>query len=113
MSNEPPNTKDEISTYRSGLPGPLGIVDEWIAKGEAVVLAIGILLMAINTCANVIARFIFGEGFFFSGEVNRILIIFITFAGIGYAARHGRHIRMSALFDALPPKFKKALMIVI
>jgi TRAP-type C4-dicarboxylate transport system permease small subunit len=37
----------------------------------------------------------------------------ITFAGISYAARHGRHIRMSALFDALPPRPRKALMVLI
>ncbi|WP_319783123.1 TRAP transporter small permease [Oceanisphaera sp. IT1-181] len=104
---------DDIPAYRSGLPGVLGIIDEWIARGEALMLAAGVLLMAINTCTNVIARFVFGEGFFFSGEINRILIIFITFAGIGYAARHGRHIRMSALYDALPAKFRKILMILI
>ena len=42
-----------------------------------------------------------------------ILIILITFAGISYAARHGRHIRMSAIFDALPPRPRKVLMIFI
>jgi len=95
------------------LPGFLGTIDEWIAKTEAVILAVGVILMAVNTCANVIGRFIFGEGLFFSGEINRILIIMITFAGIGYAARHGRHIRMSAIYDSLPPKGRKVLMIFI
>ncbi|MBR9872577.1 MAG: TRAP transporter small permease, partial [Gammaproteobacteria bacterium] len=71
------------------------------------------ILMAINTCINVIGRFVFGEGLFFSGEINRILIILITFAGIGYAARHGRHIRMSAVYDAFPASGRKVLMIVI
>ena len=42
-----------------------------------------------------------------------MIIVLITFAGIGYAARHGRHIRMSAIFDALPFKSRKVLMIVI
>ena len=76
-------------------------------------LALGVILMAINTCVNVIARFVFGQGLFFSGEINRILIILITFAGIGYAARHGRHIRMSAIYDLLPVGGRKVLMIVI
>jgi len=104
---------DDTGHYDSGLPGFLGTIDEWIAKTEAVMLAAGIILMALNTCANVIARFIFGEGMFFSGEINRILIILVTFAGIGYAARHGRHIRMSAIYDAFPPKGRKVLMIII
>ncbi len=50
---------------------------------------------------------------YFSEELNRILIILVTFAGISYAARQGRHIRMSAIYDELPPRLRKPLMIVI
>jgi len=105
--------EDSEKHYRSGLPGFLGTIDTFISKLEAVILAVGVLLMAANTIANVIGRFVFGSSIFFSGEINRILIIMITFAGIGYAARHGRHIRMSAIYDALPTGGRKALMIVI
>ena len=104
---------DSEKHYRSGLPGFLGTIDTFISKLEAVILAVGVLLMATNTIANVIGRFVFGQSIFFSGEINRILIIMITFAGIGYAARHGRHIRMSAIYDALPAGGRKALMIGI
>ncbi|NYS61156.1 TRAP transporter small permease [Vreelandella salicampi] len=99
--------------YRSGLPGFLGVIDTFLSKLEAVILALGVLLMALNTVTNVIARFVFGNSIMFSGELNRILIIMITFAGIGYAARHGRHIRMSAIYDALPAGGRKVLMIFI
>ncbi|WP_295807073.1 TRAP transporter small permease [uncultured Nitratireductor sp.] len=104
---EPP--KD---AYKSTLPGALGIFDTVISRIESIMLALGVMLMAINTIANVVSRAI-GSTIFFSEELNRILIILITFAGIGYAARHGRHIRMSALYDALPSKTRKVLMIVI
>jgi len=97
----------------SALPGILGTIDLAIARIEAVLLAVGVLLMALNTVANVIGRFVIGESLFFSEELNRILIILITFAGISYAARHGRHIRMSAIYDALPPAARKALMVAI
>lgn len=113
MSELPQEVEDDTGSYTSGLPGFLGTIDEWIAKTEAVILAAGVILMAINTCANVIGRFVFGESLFFSGEINRILIIMITFAGLGYAARHGRHIRMSAIYDTLPAKGRKVLMIFI
>ncbi|MBY5929050.1 TRAP transporter small permease [Halomonas sp. DP8Y7-3] len=99
--------------YHSGLPGFLGTIDNAISKLEAAILAVGVLLMAANTIINVIGRFVFGESIFFSGELNRILIIMITFAGIGYAARHGRHIRMSAIYDALPVGGRRVLMVVI
>lgn len=114
-SRTPAVDSDDIddSSYVSGLPGLLGVVDVSIARIEAILLAIGVLAMAINTMANVVGRFVFGQSLFFSEEVNRALIILITFAGISYAARHGRHIRMSALFDALPPPPRKILMVVI
>lgn len=113
MPDHSPEMEDDTAAYESGLPGWFGTLDEWIARGEAIMLAAGVLLMAINTCVSVVARFVFGEGLFFSGEINRILIIFITFAGLGYAARHGRHIRMSALYDIFPVKGRKVLMIII
>ncbi len=104
---------DSEKNYHSGLPGFLGVIDTAISRFEAVILAGGVLLMAVNTIANVIGRFVLGESIFFTGEINRILIIMITFAGIGYAARHGRHIRMSAIYDALPVGGRRALMIAI
>lgn len=104
---------DKLQQYTSTLPGILGTIDTFIGRFEAVILAIGVLLMATNTVVNVIGRFIFQYSLFFTEEVNRILIIMITFAGIGYAARYGRHIRMSAIYDALSVKLRKNLMIVI
>nr|WP_232829378.1 TRAP transporter small permease [Tropicimonas sp. IMCC34043] len=105
---EPP-----ADTYVSSLPGILGVIDSTIARVEAVLLASGVLLMAANTIANVVGRFVFQSSLFFTEEVNRILIILITFAGISYAARQGRHIRMSAIYDELTPHLRKALMILI
>ena len=103
---------DILTDDTSALPGVLGVLDLGIAKLEAFMLATGVLLMAANTVANVIGR-VFWESLYFSEELNRILIILITFAGISYAARHGRHIRMSAIYDTLPPKPRKALTILI
>ncbi|PWE33769.1 C4-dicarboxylate ABC transporter permease [Maritimibacter sp. 55A14] len=100
-------------THASTLPGVFGFVDSWISRIESVMLAVGVLLMAANTIANVIGRFIFQSSIFFTEELNRILIILITFAGISYAARHGRHIRMSAIFDTMPATMRKAMMIII
>ncbi|MDP5306111.1 TRAP transporter small permease [Paracoccus spongiarum] len=101
------------SAYVSGLPGVLGVIDVAVARIEAVLLAIGVLLMAANTMANVVGRYVLGQSIYFSEELNQALIILITFAGISYAARHGRHIRMSAFFDALPFRLRKPLMVLI
>lgn len=91
----------------------LAIVDNAIARFEAFVLSFGILLMAANSIANVLGRFLFGQSLYFSGELNQFLIVLVTFVGLGYAARKGRHIRMSALYDQLSDRGRKILMIVI
>ena len=112
----PPATGDDdrpASAYRSSLPGPLGWLDNGIARIEAILLAAGVLLMAANTVANVVGRFVFSSSIQSTEEVNRVLIIMITFAGISYAARHGRHIRMTAFFDLMPARARKLLMIFI
>lgn len=103
----------EEKEVKSTLPGPLGWIDTTIAHVEAWILALGVILMAGLTCTNVIGRFVFGQSIFFTEEVNRILIVLITFAGISYAARQGRHIRMSAIYDALPFMGRKILMTII
>ncbi|MBE3637307.1 TRAP transporter small permease [Mangrovicoccus algicola] len=110
-----PAIDDDIDDagYVSGLPGVLGVVDAAVARIEAVLLAVGVLLMALNTIANVVGRYLLSQSLFFSEELNQALIVLITFAGISYAARHGRHIRMSAFFDAAPPRLRKAMMVVI
>lgn len=109
----PPSRKKDLGDDVSSLPGVLGLIDVAIARIEALFLALGVLLMAFNTVANVVSRYIIGDSIYFSEELNQILIILITFAGISYAARHGRHIRMSAIYDQLPPPARKWLMVLI
>ena len=92
---------------------PLAMIDRAIAWFEGILLAAGVLLMAINTIGNVVGRFVFDQSLYFSEELNQFLIVLITFVGIGYAARQGRHIRMTAIYDALPDKGRKVLMTVI
>ncbi len=107
-----PGGASQGSGFR-GVLRPLALIDGALARFEAVVLAAGIILMAVNTMANVLGRFLLGESIFFANELNQFLIVLITFIGIGYAVRHGRHIRMSAIYDALPDGLRKVVMILI
>jgi TRAP-type C4-dicarboxylate transport system permease small subunit len=91
----------------------LATIDHGIARFEAFVLALGVLLMAVNSIANVLGRFVFAQSIYFSEELNQFLIVLVTFVGIGYAARKGRHIRMSAIYDQLGDRGRKVLMIII
>lgn len=91
----------------------LDAIDRCIAGFEAFLLTASILLIATNTIANVISRFFFDHSIIFAEELNSILILVTTFAGLGYAARLGRHIRMSAIYDAMAPPVRKCIMTLI
>ncbi len=91
----------------------LTAIDNGIARFEAFVLAAGVLLMALNSVSNVIGRFVFGHSIYFTEELNQFLIVLVTFVGLGYAARKGRHIRMSAIYDQFSDRGRKIMMIII
>ncbi|WP_298854225.1 TRAP transporter small permease [uncultured Ruegeria sp.] len=93
--------------------GFLGKIDAVIGRIEVWILGWGVILMAVNTIANVFGRYVFNQSIYFSEELNEFLIVIVTFMGLGYATRKGIHIRMSAIYDALPIKMRKGLMVVI
>jgi TRAP-type C4-dicarboxylate transport system permease small subunit len=69
-------------------------------------------MLGIMLIANVIARSFF-QSIYFAEEVSKLLIILITMAGVSYAARKARHIRMGAFFDLMPPRVEKIFVFVI
>lgn len=89
----------------------LDFIDMQISRIEGVMLAAGVIAMTINTIAAVISRFVFNSAITFTDELNVIFIVLVTYAGLSYAARNGRHIRMSAIYDAMPEKARKVLMV--
>ena len=103
----------ETKKSSRGMAGILDVIDGVIAKLEEFIMATGVILMAVNTIANVISRFIFNHSIIFAEELNSVFILLVTFAGVGYAARHGRHIRMSAIYDSLSDRKRKLMMILI
>lgn len=91
----------------------LELFDYGLSRFERIILSYGVLVMATNSVANVIGRFVFNQSLYFSQELNQFLMVLITFIGLGYATRQGRHIRMSAIYDQLPDLGKKIVMIII
>lgn len=81
-----------------------------LQRVEALLLAAAMLMIALVTVASVVARNLTGEGLTFAEELNQFLIVLICFVGLSHAAGRGRHIRMSALSDALPTRARRALL---
>jgi len=83
-----------------------------IEKVEEIILCLGIGILAVVLIVNAIARKS-GTSIFFIDELAMLLVIWITFIGLSYAARKGRHIRMAALFDLSSSKIQKSMMYII
>lgn len=91
----------------------IGKFDLIIERIEVAILSTSVLVMALNSAANVLGRYAFNNSLYFSEELNQFLMISITFVGLSYVTRKGRHIRMSAIYDMLEERTKKYLMLLI
>ena len=91
----------------------LDSIDQGLGWIERTTIASCVLLMAFLMSAHVVGNLLFNRGIPGTYEITEMLIVIITFVGVGYAARHARHIRMSAVYDLLNGRLRKALLIVI
>lgn len=95
-------------------PGRVLFRLDWlIGWFENIILSGAILLMAVLNIANVLGDNLLGQGLAFAGEINQALLVIITFVGVAKAARHGRNIRMSAIYDQLRGRWRKAANMLI
>ncbi|PKP61188.1 C4-dicarboxylate ABC transporter permease [Candidatus Atribacteria bacterium HGW-Atribacteria-1] len=83
-----------------------------LEKIEEVILCVGVSILAIILIVNVIARKA-GTSIYFIDEIAMFLVIWITFIGLSYASRKGRHIRMAAIFDLSSVRVQKMMIFVI
>ncbi|WP_198149881.1 TRAP transporter small permease [Castellaniella caeni] len=88
-------------------------LDQAINWIEAAIIGLSMMIMAANTVANVLGRYVFSHSLYFSEELNEILMVTVTFMGLGYITRNGRHIRMSALYDMVAERPRRWLMVFI
>ena len=98
---------------KSGALSLLSTIDNLLKYIEISLIAGSTAIMAIVLAGNFISRNLFGSSWLFAEEVGSFMLIIQCFSGMSYCIRIGRHIRMSALFDLLPQKCKRVIMIII
>lgn len=91
---------------------PSNRLRRYLAATQEILLAFAILLIATLTITNVICRFLLGFSLSFAGEVIEFCIIGVCFVGVAYAAARARHIRMTAIYDLLSPRFQKPVLML-
>lgn len=82
-----------------------------LGKIEKILISIGVAVLFVILIVNAIGRKA-GISFYFFDEISLFLIIWITFIGMSYCSRKGRHIRMGAIFDLSPFKVQKNMIFV-
>lgn len=99
--------------WKGVFKGPFEWIDTGLDWFERSALIACVVAMAVVTVANVLARNLMGFSLQFANDAAQILLVMVTFLGIGIGARHARHIRVSALHDLLPPLGQKILLIIV
>lgn len=73
-----------------------------IQKIEIIIPLSCMILMTIIAFVQVVARYVFGFSFSWAEEINRYLVIWVTFVGSAAAFRMGAHVSVSAMVNILP-----------
>jgi TRAP-type transport system small permease protein len=71
--------------------------------------AMGLLLgvMTLLAGAQIAGRFVFGYSIFWSDELARFLLVWVSFLGISVGVRRGAHPGVDTLVRALPPRWAR------
>ncbi|MGY4689093.1 TRAP transporter small permease [Salibacterium sp. K-3] len=91
----------------------LKTLDRGLTRIEELILSLSILTITVMVAGNAISRNFFSNSWAFAEEISELSLYVATFMGISYAARKGRHITMSALFDNVPFALRKTLAVLI
>ena len=70
---------------------------------EELVMAAVLCIMVAMVAVQVASRYVFHSSLSFTEEIVRYLFVWMTFLGIGAAARRGRHLSIAGAFTFIPP----------
>lgn len=101
------------SGERNAFLAALNALDRGLGWLERTIVAGSVLVMALIMSGHVVGNLLFDRGIPGTYEMTEMLIVIMTFVGVGYAARCARHISMSAIYDQLSGWPRKALLILI
>lgn len=86
----------------------LAKVEDWLALAGGLIVG----FMMVFTTSDVIARGVFHQPIKGSTEYTTLIFVFVVMLGISYALRRGEHLAMGVVFDRLPPKVQRIVLLV-
>lgn len=87
------------------------LVNQVIERFEDIVVAVGLAIATIATCADVIMRYILGSSVSGGGELTNISIIWAAMIGAAVAARSGVHIGVDVVVKRMPARVAKVVVL--
>lgn len=87
-------------------------LDEWIGRGEGLLLVFLLGVMVVLSFVQVILRNLFSESLLWGEILLRHLVLWIGFLGAARATGEGRHITIDAFTRFLSPRAKLAARIL-
>ena len=85
--------------------GDRHLFEEWVA-------GLGLLLMLLLVCTEIVLRGVFNTSNLWSEEVARYLMIWSVYFGSAAAVARGAHLRIDMLINVVSPRVRRALDIV-
>lgn len=99
------------TTHQDGSGHPRQLLD-WIARMEAWLASLGLFLMLLLVCTEIILRNIFNTSFLWSEELSRYLLIWSTYFSAASLIHQRRHLRIELLVDRVRRPVRKWLDIL-
>lgn len=86
---------------------------DWFNRAIGWLLAALLLVMTVLIFWQVFARFVVGSPLFFSDEIARFAMLWLTFIGAGYAYRKGVLISVDIVLEYAGPRLSRLLRVLI
>jgi tripartite ATP-independent transporter DctM subunit len=95
---------DDTATPSAGIFGRLAW---WVGRTEDAILVIALLLMALIPVVELVGRTWFSTGIAGATEYLQHLTLWIGFLGAMLATREGKHLKIAAALNSLPPRLSR------
>ena len=81
-------------------------------KAGVVIAELALVGLMLLTVYAVLARYVFHSPSIHALEISQYLLLVISWMSIGWVLIVGRHVRMEALYNVLPPKLKLSAEVI-
>ncbi len=88
-------------------------LDRWLMGAVRAVLVVGVATLAGTVFLQVVARYLFQSPPFWTEELARFVLIWLTFLGAVLVQHHREHISADMLLNAMPGRMRTAADILV